>query len=322
MKLDRFAKYAWGVLAYNLVVILWGAYVRASGSGAGCGSHWPLCQGEVIPRTPQVETIIELTHRLSSGLALLLVVVLIIWAFRHFPKGHSVRLGAGLSMFFMVTEALVGAGLVLFELVAHDSSTARALAISVHLINTFLLLASLALTAWWASGGRPVRFKEQGGLGWMMGLAFLAMLLLGASGAVTALGDTLFPATSLIEGLEQKFSPTAHFLVRLRLWHPLIAIAAGAYAIAVMGMVNARLSDPVARRLSRVFTILYFVQLASGALNVVLLAPIWMQLWHLLLSDLLWIILVLFAAAAFAQRAARANSVDVLKPSSPIRPLT
>src|ERR1043165_4742963 len=108
MKPGRFAIYAWAVLAYNLLVILWGAYVRASGSGAGCGSHWPLCQGEVVPRTPQVETVVELTHRLSSGLALLLVVVLIIWAFRYYPKGHSARLGSGLSMFFIVTEALVG----------------------------------------------------------------------------------------------------------------------------------------------------------------------------------------------------------------------
>jgi heme A synthase len=322
MKLDRFAKFAWGVLAYNLAVILWGAYVRASGSGAGCGSHWPLCNGQVIPQTPQTATMIEFTHRLSSGLALLLVIGLVIWAFRRYPPGHSVRLGAGLSMFFMITEALVGAGLVLFELVAYDTSTTRALVIAIHLMNTFLLLAALVLTAWWASGGRQVQFKGQGGLDWMMALAFLAMLLLGASGAVTALGDTLFPATSLAEGLQQKFSPTAHFLVRLRLWHPLIAIAAGAYAIGVIGMVNTRLSDPLARRLGRVFTSLYFVQLASGALNVVLLAPIWLQLWHLLLSDALWITLVLFAAAAFAQKVRPVSSVDLLNPSPQVKRLT
>lgn len=319
MKLDSFAKFAWGVLVYNLAVILWGAYVRASGSGAGCGSHWPLCNGEVIPQTPQVATLIEFTHRLSSGLALLLVIGLIIWAFRQYPPGHPVRLGAGLSMFFMITEALVGAGLVLFELVAYDTSTARALVIALHLINTFLLLAFLVLTAWWASGGRPVQFKGQGGLGWMMALAFLAMLLLGASGAVTALGDTLFPATSLAEGLQQKFSPTAHFLVRLRLWHPLIAIAVGAYAVVVIGLVKSRLTDPLAGRLGRVFTVLYFVQLASGALNVVLLAPIWLQLWHLLLSDALWIILVLFATVTFAQRVPPVSSVDLLKPSPQVK---
>ncbi|MCK6625368.1 MAG: COX15/CtaA family protein [Anaerolineae bacterium] len=319
MNLDRFAKYTWGVLAYNLAVILWGAYVRASGSGAGCGSHWPLCNGEVIPRAPQVETMIEFGHRLSSGLALLMVVVMVVWAFRIYAKGHPVRWGAGLSMFFMVTEALVGAGLVLFELVAGDTSAARAWVIAIHLINTFLLLAALTLTAWWASGGRPVQFKSQGKLGWALALAFLAMLFLGASGAVTALGDTLFPASSLAEGWQQKFLPTAHFLVRLRLWHPLIAIAVGAYIMVVMGVVNTRQPNPLARRMSRIFTVLYFIQLASGALNVVLLAPIWLQLWHLLLSDLLWIMLVLFAARAFAQPARQANPMDALKPAPPLR---
>lgn len=318
MKLDRFAKYAWAVLAYNLAVILWGAYVRASGSGAGCGSHWPLCNGEVIPRAPQVETMIEFGHRLTSGLALLMVVVMVIWAFKIYAQGHRVRLGAGLSMFFMLTEALVGAGLVLFELVAQDTSTARAWVIAVHLINTFLLLAALALTAWWASGGLPVQLKGRGRVGLALALAFLAMLFLGASGAVTALGDTLFPASSLAEGWQEKFSPTAHFMVRLRLWHPLIAITVGAYIIVVFGIINARQPDFLARRMSRVFTVLYFVQLASGALNVVLLAPIWMQLWHLLLSDLLWIILVLFAAKAFAQPVRQSNPVDALKPASPV----
>jgi heme A synthase len=315
VKLDLFAKYSWGVLAYNLAVILWGAYVRASGSGAGCGSHWPLCNGEVIPHAPQVATIIEFSHRISSGLALLLVAIMLIWAFRRYPKGHSTRLGAGLSIFFILTEALVGAGLVLFELVARDTSTARALVIAIHLMNTFLLLAALTLTAWWASGGRPVQFKNQGWPGWAVGLAFLAMLLLGASGAVTALGDTLFPASSLAEGWQQKFSPTAHFLVRLRLWHPLIAITVGAYAVIVIGFINTRLPNPMARRMGRLFTGLYFVQLSSGALNVVLLAPIWMQLLHLLLSDVLWILLVLFAAVVFAQRAAFQSETIKVQPA-------
>jgi heme A synthase len=177
---------------------------------------------------------VEFTHRLSSGLALLLVVGLMIWAFRFYPKGHSVRWGAGFSMFFIITEALVGAGLVLFELVAQDTSGARALVIAIHLMNTFLLLAALTLTAWWASGGRPVQLKGQGWLGFALGIAFLALLVLGASGAITALGDTLFPASSLVEGLQQKFSPTAHLLVRLRLWHPLIAIGVGAYVIMII----------------------------------------------------------------------------------------
>ena len=133
---------------------MWGAYVRATGSGAGCGNHWPLCNGEVFPRAPQVETIIEYSHRLSSGIALLLVLGLLIWGFRIFSQGHQVRIGASFSLIFIITEALVGAGLVFFEWVAKDASTGRVKSMSIHLINTFLLLASLTLTAWWASGGK------------------------------------------------------------------------------------------------------------------------------------------------------------------------
>ncbi|HEX5691237.1 MAG TPA: COX15/CtaA family protein, partial [Roseiflexaceae bacterium] len=111
---DRFRRYAWGVLGYNLLVIVWGAYVRASGSGAGCGSHWPLCNGTVLPRAPQIETIVELAHRLTSGLALIAVLGLVVWAVRLWPGSHRVRRGAFASLFFIILEALIGAGLVLF----------------------------------------------------------------------------------------------------------------------------------------------------------------------------------------------------------------
>ncbi len=153
MKRSRFARFAAFVLVYNLGIILWGAYVRASGSGAGCGSHWPLCNGDVIPRAPEVATLIEFAHRVSSGGAMLLIGVMLVWAYRAFGRRHPVRVGATLSAFFIVTEALVGAGLVLFSLVADNASLARALFMAVHLANTFLLLAALTLTAWWAYGG-------------------------------------------------------------------------------------------------------------------------------------------------------------------------
>jgi protoheme IX farnesyltransferase len=92
------SRYAWGVLVWNVLVALWGAYVRATGSGAGCGAHWPTCNGEIIPRAPQVETLIEFTHRATSGLAFLAVLALLILALRTLPKGHPARFGAGLSM--------------------------------------------------------------------------------------------------------------------------------------------------------------------------------------------------------------------------------
>jgi heme A synthase len=299
MQTTRFGKYAWGVLAYNLLVILWGAYVRATGSGAGCGSHWPLCNGVVIPREPQIETMIEFTHRLMSGLSLVLVIGMFVWAFRSYTKGHPVRKGATFSLIFILTEALVGAGLVLFELVAENASVGRAIAIVVHLLNTFILLAALVMTAYWASGGRAVRLR--GGLNlWLIGIALGATMLVGASGALAALGDTLFPVQSLAEGIQQDFSPTAHFLVRLRLLHPTISILAGIYLILAVGAINLKTRDLSLHRLARLLTLLVTVQLGAGFLNVLLLAPVWMQIVHLLLADLVWIVLVLLTATTFA----------------------
>ena len=234
----RFAKYAWIVLIANLFVILWGAYVRATGSGAGCGNHWPLCNGEIVPRAAQIETTIEFSHRLSSGAVLLLVIALVFWAYRQYPKGHPVRLGATLSTVLIVTEALVGAGLVLFEWVAKDASIGRVISISVHLINTFLLLAALSLTAWWASGGEALFFKNRGAVTWAFGVGFAGIMLIGVTGAITALGDTLFPAGSLAEGIRQDFAATAHFLVRLRVRHPVIAIGVGFYLLFLSGVVG------------------------------------------------------------------------------------
>lgn len=301
MKLTRLAKYVWFVLVFNLGVIMWGAYVRATGSGAGCGSHWPLCNGEVIPRSDQIETMVEFTHRLSSGAAFLLVVGMLIWAWRIYPRGHRVRTGAIYAMVFMVTEALVGAGLVLFELVADNTSSARALSVSVHLVNTFILLACVALTAWWASGGKPIAIRWGDIVVWLLLIGFIGVLILGMSGALTALGDTLFPVNSIEEGLRQDFSSTAHFLVRLRILHPTIAVIAAVYLIFVINWISSKISQGKNRQIGWALISLLVVQLLAGLLNVFLLAPVWLQMVHLLLSDLIWISLVLYAAVTLGR---------------------
>jgi heme A synthase len=302
LNLNRFSKYVWGILILNLVVILWGAFVRASESGAGCGSHWPLCNGEVLPQSPQIATLIEFTHRLSSGASLLLILGLFVWALRAYPRGHVVRLGASLSMVFIITEALIGAGLVLFKWVAKDASTGRVISISFHLINTFLLLASLSLTAWWSTGGKPARLRDQRNLVVWLGIGIIGVLALGVTGAITALGDTLFPSSSLAEGLQQDFSSTAHFLVRLRIWHPLIAISVGFYLIFVATLLGFLRSDPYIKRFALVFVLLFLIQLGIGVINLALMAPVWMQIIHLLMADLVWIALVLMTATSFAER--------------------
>ena len=290
--MPRFARYAWCVLSYNLAVILWGAVVRATGSGAGCGSHWPLCNGEVVPRAPALETLIEFSHRVTSGLALLLVLGLVVFALRAFPKGHAVRFWAWAAFAFILGEAAVGAGLVLFQLVAGDKSVARALFMGSHLINTFLLLGALTLTAYRAGAADARRIDGRSAA------ALSGMLIVGCSGAIAALGDTLFPAATLREALAQDLSPAAHTLLRLRVLHPFLSAGVG---IGLVAMAWRTLQGAAsASRYARAVIGLVALQTLAGAVNVLLLAPIALQIIHLLLADLLWIALVLLAASSGA----------------------
>ncbi|MGP0070445.1 MAG: COX15/CtaA family protein [Bryobacteraceae bacterium] len=292
-----FTRFAWGVLAWNVLVVLWGAYVRASGSGAGCGSHWPLCNGEVVPIAPRIETIIEFTHRAMSGVALVAVIALWLWSRAGFPRSSRVRTMAVASLVFLITEALLGAGLVLFNYVDKDQSAGRAIYLSLHLVNTLLLLAALALTAWFSRQGAVASEHRSSYV--------LAALSLGAlvsvTGAITALGDTLFPAATLAQGFHQDFSGAANFLVRLRVVHPALAVLAACYFAGVSAAVLRSTQSSVARKLAIAVLILAAVQLSAGAINLLLLAPVWMQITHLLLADLVWISLVLLAVEAKLQ---------------------
>ncbi|NOT44739.1 MAG: heme A synthase [Acidobacteria bacterium] len=304
----RLARFAWWTLAYNLLVIAWGAYVRASGSGAGCGSHWPLCNGEVVPASPTASTLIEYSHRLTSGVALLAVVALLVWTWRACTSGHPARRGAVLSMVFMLTEAAVGAGLVLFELVADNATMARAMFMGVHLVNTFFLLGALSLTAWWLSGQPALRFAARRGTALWVGAGCLALALVGSSGAVAALGDTLFPAASLAEGLAADLSTSSHVLIRLRTLHPVLAVAVALGLLAGAGRLVPA-GQALGLRLHRALVWLVWGQLALGVLNVVLLAPTWLQIVHLLVADAVWIAFVLLGALALGHPAAAPATV-------------
>ena len=314
MNLSKFAKYTWIVLVYNILVILYGAFVRATGSGAGCGAHWPLCNGQVIPRPERIETLIEFGHRLTSGLVLVMALVLLVWAWRIYAKGSPVRLSAALVMFFTITEALVGAVLVLFGWVAYNDSIARAISMMVHLVNTFLLMGAIVVTAWWASVGAPERARVPGTAGGLLLGGVIAMLLLGASGAVTALGDTLFPSGSLAEGIQQDFSPTAPYLVRLRIYHPAIAISVGLYLAVVTNYIRRKfVGDGQVAHLETVTNLLYGLYLAQivvGFVNVGLLAPVWMQIVHLLVTCLIWTTFVLLTTLLFSSRVGLAAGVQ------------
>jgi heme A synthase len=289
----RFARYGWSVLAYNLPVVLWGAYVRASGAGAGCGNHWPLCDGEVIPHSASAEKAIEFTHRAMSGIDVALVAILVIWAFRAFPRFHPARLGATLSGIFLFSEALIGAALVKLEHVARNPSTARGYSLSAHLLNTLTLLACLTLATWWGSG-KP-RLRIAGREAWMAAISVALVAVLGISGAITALGDTLFPARSLAEGFAQDLDPAASVFLRLRLLHPMIASVVAAWLIFYAG------TSMTVRRQALLVGAALALQIVAGIANLLLLAPVWLQMVHLLLADLLWIALVLLCAARLAK---------------------
>jgi len=293
----RFSRYSWGVLAYTVLVIAWGAFVRASGSGAGCGEHWPLCNGVVVPRSPGLETIVELSHRLTSGLTLIAVAIMVIWAFRKFPKGHALRQGSVLTGIFLVLEAAVGAGLVLAALVKDNASILRAVVISAHLLNTFLLVGSMTYVAWYATRGRSSRFRVTI-RGWQVPTVLVGLVLfmiVGSSGAIVALGDTLFPTATLTEGLAQDFSPTAHFLIRLRIVHPILAMLTSAYWLVVSTLLRNLSPNKTVVRLSTMAAGAVVFQVLLGCVNLVLLAPTWIQLAHLIVADLTWVILMILS---------------------------
>jgi heme A synthase len=300
----RFAGYAWGVLALNVIVIIWGAFVRATGSGAGCGSNWPLCHGVVIPQANEIATVIEFSHRVTSGLALISVIVMVIWGFRAFPKGHIVRKGVIASFALIILEALLGAALVLLEYTAFNVSIARAYWMAGHLVSTFLLLAALTLTAWWARGGARIRLRGQGAVGATYWLAVAGMMLLGMSGAVTALGDTL----TIAGGISPQDNAIVATLVDLRVFHPLIAVGVFGLTMLAIWMTNKRRPAVLTQQLGWAILALFVIQLLAGALNVSLKAPVWLQMVHLLLTSVIWILIVLFGAVAMADTAAASAS--------------
>ena len=279
-------RYAWFVLIFSVGVILMGSLVRATGSGAGCGQSWPTCQGEFVPPL-EGATAIEFAHRSASGVALLLVIGLAVWVRRSVPKGQSARLGATLAVVAIIGEALIGAMIVLAEWVADDTSVARAVSVPLHLVNTLFLLAALTLTIFWLSGGRRLDWRRDPRLRRAVLAGGAAIVLIAASGAITALADTLFPG----ETLTADFESGSHFLTRLRVIHPILAVISATIAWRFTGRGTRRRS-----KAAKAIPILVGVMLLTGSMNVLLGVPVWMQLVHLGMADVLWVTYVMASA--------------------------
>jgi len=289
------SRFAWFVVLYNVTVVVWGAYVRATGSGAGCGSHWPLCNGQFLPTTPQTQTVIEFTHRVTSGVSLVLVVILLIWSWRRTEKGDWPRYSAVAATVLLFNEAILGALLVLVDHVGgFDRSATHALFLCLHFGNTLLLLAALALTARWiSSGGRRFSAVRTSFLTIATVLGLVSVTVIGMSGSLASLGDTLFPADSLPLAVMQDFSSSSHILLRLRVLHPIAAVIGSIY---VLWLVHKFWRKQEHFAWVPPLTITLTGQIALGIMNVMLLAPVWLQMTHLLVAEVFWILLLLASA--------------------------
>ncbi len=286
--------FAWIVLGYNVAVVLEGAVVRATSSGAGCGDHWPLCNGVVVQTHPRLATLIELAHRMMSGVTVIAILLLLVWVFRRTVAGHLARFAVVAATVLIFNEALLGALLVLLRLTADNRSPARAVYLSLHLANTLLLLGALALCAHFLSSGeifrrQTVRFTQLPQA--VAGL--VAILLVGMSGTLAALSDTLFPATSVRAALAQDFSSGNSWLQQLRLLHPVTAVIAGLF---ICWLLLRGVTRPSERKLAVGVLSLLVLQCVLGIADVLLLTPLWLQITHLFVADLLWITLVVLAA--------------------------
>jgi cytochrome c oxidase assembly protein subunit 15 len=301
-KMSCVTRFAWATLCWILAVVLWGAYVRATGSGSGCGNKWPFCNGDVVGTNARAQTVVEFTHRMSSGVSLLMVACLAVWCWRATQKHDWARYSALAASALLVNEVLLGAALVLLNHVAHDQSGGRIFFLCLHLGNTLLLLATLSLTAVWLSnGGGSFALVGKWPRVSAIGLGLLATMFAGTTGTVAALADTLFPAITLRSSLAQDFSPDVPFLLHFRLVHPAVAGFAAGYVLWVIFRISTHRN-----RFSRygiALMILLFVQVGIGMMNVLLLAPVWLQIAHLFAADVLWILLVLASADLVLERA-------------------
>ncbi len=307
---DGFARYSLFALFYNIVVILWGVFLRASKSGDGCGQHWLTCHGEIIPSAPELKTIIEFSHRLSSGLAFVFVLVLVIWAFRRFQSGSPVRKTSLVAFVFIVTEALVGAGLVLTGNTAEAFTTARPFWMAGHLANTFVLLAFLTLTCWFSLGGEEPAIKGKRREIWVLAAAVAGVFFVGITGSVAALSNMLFPSETIASGIAADISPVSPLIVRLRVLHPISSVVIGVLLFVASGWLNrAAGGGRVASKASGALSLLIVAQLILGGLTLVTGAPILMQLGHLLVADLIWISLVVLGVSVLSAQNGTADKL-------------
>lgn len=267
-------------LVLSVLSILAGAFVRATGSGDGCGATWPTCKGRIIPSLSDTSEIIEFSHRGISGI-LLIVTLYIFVNSRKLEKGSIARRASNYLTFFVLFEALIGAVIVIFEWVGLNSSLPRIVAVPIHLVNTFGLLASYVIL-FKILENKLDSIKNL----WDRNFIIISILFLltGATGSITALADVLYPSASFIEGFLDDFDRTSEVLTRLRIFHPVVST--------ILSIALYIESKQLQKRFdinTNFLKFLIFAAVFLGVANVLSNIVLFLSIFHLALADLLWI---------------------------------
>ena len=286
------------LFVFTLIVIVWGAWVRISHSGDGCGESWPLCAGEFIPSSAAKKTWIEYAHRLMSGSYGLWVIFLFFYT-RSKIQSHRLKQWTGILFILMIIEALLGAKLVLFKLVGTNDSILRLVAMALHQINSLLLTGAtffIYLTSKHLSEIHDPRPSQSSNIlrsVWNQTSATLKMLAFGLLlvamvGSWASLSNTLHPSDGLWEGLLKDFSDSSHYLVKLRFIHPLLA-SLFCFA-AVTWKMNRYMEN--GKKQDLFFAGAFAGAFLFGWMTLIFLAPVWMKLVHLVFAHLLWALII------------------------------
>ncbi|UOF01814.1 COX15/CtaA family protein [Bdellovibrio reynosensis] len=290
MNLTRFKNFAFALLAYTVLVILWGAWVRISHSGDGCGDTWPLCHGQLIPEAQRGKTWVEYGHRLMSGLYGFAVIYFWWMARKLYPTGHFARKAALATLIFTITEALLGAKLVLFKLVTTNDTPYRAFVMALHQLNSFLLTGAVALT--FAAALASHELPKENSKDKVYKFLPLVIIVIGITGAWASLSNSLFPTHNLWEGLMADFASESHFLVRLRGLHPLLATLGGG-SLALYFWLKAQSNDTkLIQERSVQMSLALIGAMIFGVATLVLHAPVWMKIGHLAIAHTIWVLLL------------------------------
>jgi cytochrome c oxidase assembly protein subunit 15 len=293
-KLKKVNQYSWALVGYTFFVILWGAFVKISHSGDGCGKSWPLCQDNWIPTENSTPMWIEFTHRITSGVFGVFVFILVFYIFKNFKGNKYLKTLAATVGFFTITEALLGAALVLGGLVGKNDTVIRAIVMIFHLVNSLLLIGSITILAdssrHFLNSTVMNPFKSISRLTKFMIFLFLVMA---CTGAVASLSTTLFPSESLLSGLIDDFSKESHFLIRLRIYHPLLATVIGVLLTFLTYQLSNQSQNTALQKRLQILSYLFFSGIFIGFITLFLLSPVVLKLLHLSWAYLIWIYLVL-----------------------------